>query len=544
MFEQFDQEFYPTPKEVIMKMVEPYLIKIEVSGWMSRHPYFKDQLKNELSVYDPSAGSGAILDYVQEISGNNTDIYCSEQDPILIETLRGKGYNLVSDDFFKYEGDLYFDLILMNPPFSNADKHLEHAWNILKSGDIVCLMNEETIKNPFSTRRKFIAKLIEDHGSVEFLGDCFASADRKTGVNIAMVRLKKESTYSEFHFDFKSVTNEKGFHIDESTLNNSIAVSDVIGNMMLQFERLKEAYIKYLKAKDELNFYSSNITGDSFDILKVANDSICDTRSKGFNRFSTKIRREMWKKVINQSNLQKYMTHDIRENFDNFIKSQGSMDFTKENVANLIEFLFENRFTILERAIGEVFEIFTKYHDENRHFVEGWKTNDKYKVNKKVILPNGVRYGKYMTTDNIKTYGDTFNVNYGKQSEYSDIDKAMCYISGHDYNTITTIYKAMDSHFSKIGKVKSGTFDNVCHSQFFDIKFFKKGTIHLTFKNEKLWEQFNLRACAGKNWLPEAEQKAYEKQKAEREKSAYEQRKKEQNEALHKTYQLLLSDVL
>ncbi|MBL7128508.1 MAG: DUF4942 domain-containing protein [Ignavibacteria bacterium] len=35
-------------------------------------------------------------------------------------------------------------------------------------------------------------------------------------------------------------------------------------------------------------------------------------------------------------------------------------------------------------------------------------------------------------------------------------------------------------------------------------QFFKKGTIHLTFKDDKLWEKFNLEAARGKNWLPPA----------------------------------------
>ncbi|MFH1320601.1 MAG: hypothetical protein ABII90_08110, partial [Bacteroidota bacterium] len=35
------------------------------------------------------------------------------------------------------------------------------------------------------------------------------------------------------------------------------------------------------------------------------------------------------------------------------------------------------------------------------------------------------------------------------------------------------------------------------------MKFWKKGTLHMTFKDEKVWEQFNIMAAKGKNWLPE-----------------------------------------
>ena len=39
----------------------------------------------------------------------------------------------------------------MNPPFSEGDKHLLKAINIMKNGgQIVCILNAETIKNPYS----------------------------------------------------------------------------------------------------------------------------------------------------------------------------------------------------------------------------------------------------------------------------------------------------------------------------------------------------------------------------------------------------------
>jgi hypothetical protein len=40
-------------------------------------------------------------------------------------------------------------------------------------------------------------------------------------------------------------------------------------------------------------------------------------------------------------------------------------------------------------------------------------------------------------------------------------------------------------------------------SEFFKIKYHKKGTAHFIFKDEWLWNRFNIVACKGKNWLPE-----------------------------------------
>ena len=44
-------------------------------------------------------------------------------------------------------------------------------------------------------------------------------------------------------------------------------------------------------------------------------------------------------------------------------------------------------------------------------------------------------------------------------------------------------------------------FDNLTESRFFDIKFFMKGTVHFTFKNDGDWALFNKTAAKGREWL-------------------------------------------
>ena len=74
----------------------------------------------------------------------------------------------------------------------------------------------------------------------------------------------------------------------------------------------------------------------------------------------------------------------------------------------------------------------------------------------------------------------------------NDIDKVMCYLSGKRIEEIKRITSAVDD------MPKS---DKSTVSTFFKINAFKKGTIHLEFLDEALWNRFNIEACQGKGWI-------------------------------------------
>ncbi len=87
----------------------------------------------------------------------------------------------------------------MNPPFSNGDKHLLKALDMQKNGgQIVCLLNAETLKNPYTLIRADLVKRLEKHNaSVEYIENAFVSSDRPTGVEIALVYVNIPINYED-----------------------------------------------------------------------------------------------------------------------------------------------------------------------------------------------------------------------------------------------------------------------------------------------------------------------------------------------------------
>lgn len=175
------------------------------------------------SVLDPGAGKGDICDVLRKRAVNQylpwedfdhiTDAhervvkqmaklkergYSLRVSVIEINTdlqmiLKGKGYPLIHDDFLTFDTRTPYDYIIANFPFSDGDKHLSKALDLIEQngGELRCLVNAETLRNPYTNLRQQVVRRLEKRGAeVEYLGDMFRSAERPTGVEVAFIRVK------------------------------------------------------------------------------------------------------------------------------------------------------------------------------------------------------------------------------------------------------------------------------------------------------------------------------------------------------------------
>jgi len=79
----------------------------------------------------------------------------------------------------------------MNPPFSNGAAHLLKALDLQKNGGaIACVLNAETIRNPYTNERKVLCKKLEElNASIEYMQGAFISSEHPTGVEIAIIKV-------------------------------------------------------------------------------------------------------------------------------------------------------------------------------------------------------------------------------------------------------------------------------------------------------------------------------------------------------------------
>lgn len=174
-------EYFPTPPHIVDMMIE------------------YAQLRDGLSILEPSAGSGHIVEIVRDRF--DVDITTVEVSHRLQNILDMSGYKVVRDDFLSSEvfpvdaedNRERFDRVLANPPFSECDRHIYKMYEVLKPGGILVSVASETLFFAQYQRCENFRNWLKAMGgsSVKLEENSFLQSDNPTGVNTRLVIIRK-----------------------------------------------------------------------------------------------------------------------------------------------------------------------------------------------------------------------------------------------------------------------------------------------------------------------------------------------------------------
>lgn len=473
-------QFYKTPKDLI------YDILYEI-----RHKHLFNDVE-EIRFLEPCAGDGAICELIKEEFENKVIIDAIEIENVLRENLKGKGFNVVGEDFESYESIPFYNLIIMNPPFNKGDKFLLKAYeHLTNNGVLVCILNAETIKNPYTKDREILKNLIDKCGYTKFLENSFSEAERETNVEIAIVFLKKPNYETEFDFfgniNPKVLSDEEKiiFQLKQQTESGEIMTFNKVDNAIALYRNCVKQIFEGINTINQIKTGLSYLDKEAkeFDIkiddfLKV----ILENNAEDAREESIKIIRKLgWSYVIKFCNMDKYLFHRQKNDFYNKIdKGSVALPFTKDNISQFFSNIFNSRDQYFKQGIVDLFEEITGKHSGNR-FGEGWKTNKNWKIGKKIIVDWGIRFDY-----------NSFSTLYGDSMQWlDDLDKVVRLIK--NYEGSYTIKESLNNRFRVIGRIEKGQkFYNETETAYFCIKFYKKGSLHITFKDDYILEQLNV----------------------------------------------------
>lgn len=483
----FENEFYPTP------------------AWLAAYMLGMVDLAKVTTVLEPSAGKGDLLSALEDgirkscyrYDTNKLDIDCIEVDEELRRLLMGKERRVIFNDFLQFETLKKYDLILMNPPFSEGDKHLLKALELMKDGgQIVCILNAETLRNAHTNIRcELLLKLEEYHAQVQYQKQAFTDALRPTEVEIAVIYMdipRRSRLDSLILTDLQQPQSCTQF----AEKVDKVTFYDLVLRMEQQFKFEVQAAYKLLDEYDAMKPYVMNGFRKEKYPRPIISIKIDDHDLEGYaarNKVLEKIRLKYWRAFSESPQLQAMLTSNLQTLFQETILELSNYDFNLYNVEEVNRQLQAQMSGAVEETILNLFDEFSQKHswynecNKNIHYYNGWATNKAHKINKKVIIPlNGF--------DNY--YEDKVNFKYTVGGKLRDIEITLNYLDSGRTNCSERVLAILLEEAQERQQSKN------IDTKYFRVTFYKKGTCHLEFKDLELLKKFNIFGSQRKGWLP------------------------------------------
>ncbi len=543
------KEFYPTPVELVAKMIEGIRFKsgnsiLEPSAGSGnivkfialandtlndhwRYKYYEGTLDEKRKQIIENDAVKRYYDYEEDDTKNyfphiNFDIDCIEIDKNLQAILKNHDFNVIADDFLSFETSKMYDYIIMNPPFSDGDKHLMKAIRLAeKNGgsQIICLLNAETIRNPYSRSRVELKDTLDKYDATyDFINNAFSNAERKTDVDIVIVRVTVPNL-NQFKFDWSDLdigADDMNYDVPEEC--SELVIGDKLKQPVLMYRREielgKKFIFDYYSIKDKISYqftkkndFLYSIKSQPIISLKVGNNDLADkntTLSEVVNYYVKKVRYKYWYELLHEPFFMEGLPSSAKKEYFNEIQKLVKNEFSIPNICEVRLDILRKTAQAIENSIIALFDKFTyKYSmgcEKNVHYFNGWKSNDAFIINKKIVVPYLKSYDLF----------EKFNIDYETIEFLRDVEKIFAYFDADPTPSNLGFYC---EEYTRRGQNRK------CKFKYFDVDFFKKGTAHITFKDDELLKKFNIYGCMKKGWLPPSYGKKSYNEMAEEEKN-------------------------
>ena len=497
----FGHQFYPTPQDVARKMVAA------AGGDLSK-----------MVILDPSAGKGDLLEAARwSGKADPKRMYACEIDPSLTAIITSRKYRVIAADYLQFQGRPDVNCILMNPPFDRGAQHLLHAWETLYQGVIVCLLNTASLNDTTDATTQRLSVLLKTtKADIQYLGNCFAQAERKTNVDVCMITIHKQAA-SAFDWGNYQQREAQEYELGQET---AIAPTDAIRARVNAYDHgcqiLVDSIMGLRKACQVLApLFDRGEVGAMGYIVETMNPRNNGVANMDISAVIDVVTERAWADIFERTKIGNQVPSHLRAELDSKKEGTQKMAFTEANIWSILETLYANQGALHEATLQRAFDLMTKHNEKNRLAEKTWKTNSAFKVRKKFIMGN---WAAGWTTTNSNRHNDM-----------NDIDKAMCALTGKEYHKIQCIHSVRPGrderidgkmtfvpHPSQVMDADGSPKHNCFRSEFFHLQFYPAtGSCHATFLDDGLWQDFNVAIAKINRWLPDDGQsgKYYDKKR-------------------------------
>ena len=176
--------------------------------------------------------------------------------------------------------------------------------------------------------------------------------------------------------------------------------------------------------------------------------------------------RGIWRDLMKKSGMLSIMDAQARDQWYNSLEKEDIPVVSEANILSTFEQLHLNKIDVFERGVINVF----------KGLSWDYKTNSPCSFGKKIIVNNLVAHSRW-----------GFSLNWGwRRDQLADLERMLFLIDGKpipdNRGDVTT--RLMEH-------IRDNPSKDIYEDDFFSIRYFQKGTVHITFKRIDLTEKMN-----------------------------------------------------
>lgn len=243
-------------------------------------------------------------------------------------------------------------------------------------------------------------------------------------------------------------------------------VSAIVENVDLALADVARAFELLQGAQDRLS--QTLGSGSPYYNNRLWNDRISDYNlSDGAKHSREYITQNAWRYLFAVTALNSYMTPQRRNELEEQIKSNTLPPLTVENILGTMQGLAGRVNGLLEESIAQVFDWLRPRTEWGPGKL---KTNSKFQVNRKVIV--------HATESN---YSGGLRINYYRSKDVDQLGIVFRLLAGQGVERDSSLSRRYDA----------GQVDGIFEDEYFRMKGYKNGNIHIEFKRADLLKELN-----------------------------------------------------
>jgi len=150
--------------------------------------------------------------------------------------------------------------------------------------------------------------------------------------------------------------------------------------------------------------------------------------------YKKELQKQAWQRIFEDMKMNKYVTKGVQATINKFVETQVNVPFTMKNIYKMLEIIVGTHGNRMQQVLVEAFEMICSFAwKENCTGGERWKTNSDYVVNRKFIVPYICEFRDWGQKQHVSLCFSRY------QNDIDDIIKALCHITGMNYDNCTSL---------------------------------------------------------------------------------------------------------